>query len=103
MEARDARNVFQCTGTVKTPHVQELSGPKYQRCRYVARDKENNILKVIKLFKGLEGDSSGVFQECGVNEGNRAGKAGNVGGARERSCTPVTKFCPIDKKVFWRS
>ena len=73
----------------------------------MARDKENNIPKVIKLFKGLEGledsDSSGVIQECGVNEGNRAGKAGNVGGARERSCTPVTKFCPIDKKVFWRS
>lgn len=66
--------------------------------------KENNMFKGTKLLKGLEdlkgSDSSGVKQPCGVSEGNCTGEAGNVGGARGRSCTPTTKFCCTDNQDF---
>lgn len=90
------------------PQSQELSGPKCQWCRQVEKPwvsgKENNMFKGTKLFKGLEdlkeSNSSGVKQQCGVSEGNRTGEAGNVGGARGRSCTPTTKVCCTDNKDF---
>lgn len=72
--------VSESQGCCQHPPGNQHSNPHGPKCQYCRGGetrgycKENNVFKLIEIFKSLEGvelsDSSGEKQECRINEGN---------------------------------